>query len=51
MPHGSARPGAPPYRLYHLGVGLANLLLAALALPVFLRTGAPLLRVFAGPWF
>ena len=38
----------PPYRLYHLGGGLANLLLAALALPVFLRTGAPLLRVFAG---
>ena len=38
----------PPYRLYHLGGGLANLLLAALALPVFLLTGAPLLRVFAG---
>ena len=34
----------PPYRLYHLGGGLANLLLAALALPVFLRTGAPLKR-------
>ena len=39
---------SPPYRLYHLGGGLANLLLAALALPVFLLTGAPLLRVFAG---
>lgn len=35
-------PPVPP------GGGLANLLLAALALPVFLLTGAPLLRVFAG---
>lgn len=40
--------GNPPYRLYHLGGGLANLLLALLALPALLLTGHPLVRVFAG---
>ena len=38
----------PPYRLYHLGGGLANLLLSLLALPVLALSSAPLLRVFAG---
>lgn len=38
----------PPYRLYHLGGGLANLLLSLLALPVLSLSSAPLLRVFAG---
>ena len=38
----------PPYRLYHLGGGLANLLLSLLALPVFFLAGSPLVRVFAG---
>ena len=37
----------PPYRLYHLGGGLANLLLSLLALPGLLM-GPPLLRVFSG---
>lgn len=37
----------PPCRLYHLGGGLANLLLAVLAVPVLLLTHAPLMRVFA----
>ena len=38
----------PPYRLYHLGGGLANLVLALLALPALLLSPSPLLRVFAG---
>ena len=38
----------PPFRLYHLGGGLANLLLSLLALPVLLGSSSPLLRVFAG---
>ncbi len=38
----------PPYRLYHLGGGLANLLLAALALPLCLGTQLFPLRVFWG---
>ena len=38
----------PPYRLYHLGGGLANLLLSLLALAVFFQTNSPLLRVFTG---
>ena len=38
----------PPYRLYHLGGGLANLVLALLALPVLLLSASPMLRVFAG---
>ena len=38
----------PPYRLYHLGGGLANLLLSLLALPVLSLSSAPLLRLFAG---
>ena len=40
--------GHPPYRLYHLGGGLANLLLSLLALPVLFLAGSPLVRVFAG---
>ena len=38
----------PPYRLYHLGGGLANLLLAALALPLCLWTQLLPLQVFCG---
>ena len=39
---------SPPYRLYHLGGGLANLLLAALALTAFLWTDFLPARVFTG---
>ena len=38
----------PPYRLYHLGGGLANLTLAALALPAVFLAEAPPVQVFAG---
>ena len=38
----------PPYRLYHLGGGLANLLLALPALPLCLGTQLLPLRVFWG---
>ena len=40
--------GNPPFRLYHLGGGLANLLLSLLALPLLLGSPSPLLRVFGG---
>ena len=36
-----------PYRLYNWGGGLANLLLAVLAMPAVLLGSSPLLRVFA----
>ena len=38
----------PPYRLYHLGGGLANLLLSLLALAVFFQAEAPPAQVFFG---
>ena len=37
-----------PYRLYNWGGGLANLLLSALALPLFLQAEAPPAQVFFG---
>lgn len=37
-----------PYRLYNWGGGLANLLLAALALPLFLQAETPPAQVFSG---
>ena len=38
----------PPYRLYHLGGGLANLLAALAALPALVLDAPPLLRFFSG---